>query len=94
MNQNPNHTAPSPNSQAAAYGYKHAGGMASQGMAWRYTLTKPGYKAYGGSVSVGLQCAPGILIAPDDNSDQLVDTIHELYQRALAYSNYLHRNTI
>ncbi len=53
MNQTPKHTAPSPNSQAAAYGYKHAGGMASQGVAWSHTVTKPGYKAYSGSVSMG-----------------------------------------
>ncbi len=53
MNQTPTHTTPPPSSQAAAYGYKHAGSMASQGVAWRFTLTEPGNMAYGGSVSVG-----------------------------------------
>jgi len=51
MNQRTNHTTPPPSSQAAAYGYKHVGGLASQGMTPSHTLTEPGYMAYSGSAS-------------------------------------------
>ena len=54
MHQKPIHTEPSPNSQASAYGYKYAGSMASHGVAWRHTVTEPGYKAYRSSVGKAL----------------------------------------
>ncbi len=40
MTQRTTHTEPPPSSQAAAYGYKHAGSMASHGVAWSHTVTK------------------------------------------------------
>ena len=40
MPQKPTHTAPPPNSQAAAYGFEHVESMASQGVALSHTVTK------------------------------------------------------
>ena len=40
MHQTPKHTAPLPNSKAAAYGY--VGAMASQGVTLSHTLTDSG----------------------------------------------------
>ncbi len=40
MTQKPKHTAPPPNSKAAAYGYEHVESMASHGVALSHTVTK------------------------------------------------------
>ena len=53
MPQTPNHTTQPPSSQAAAYGYKHAGSMARYGVSPSLTVSEPENMAYGGSVSVG-----------------------------------------
>ena len=52
MPQKPKHTAPPPNSQAAAYGY--VGSLASHSVTLSHTMTEPGYKPYSNSINKAL----------------------------------------